>query len=497
MIRALRDLAPRARVRIAAMLVAFVIVLPACTTVPATGERAFTPFMSPEQERRVGEQEHQNVIDEFGVYDDPEIQRYVASIGQLLAATSEMPDLDWTVTVLDSEIVNAFALPGGYVYVTRGLMALAENEAQLAGVLGHEIGHVTARHPAQRYTSGVLTQVGVLAAGILGGSVLGTPAAGDVAGIVGQAYMASYSREQEYEADDLGIRYLARAGYAPEAMSEFLAKMEAEKELLARMRNQTPRGSSWFDTHPQTPQRVARAAGVAGQYQVRDPMRARDVYLDKIDGMLYGDSPEQGYVRDTLFAHPELGFRFEVPADFYLVNSPQRVTGYGPDDSMIVFDGASQRGGSARDYLTRVWARGIDLRDVERIDVNGMEAATGSARGTLRGGGTVDIRLVAIRWRDDTIYRFTFISPSNRTAARQEDFRRTTHSFRPLTDAERRDLRPLRLRIHTVQQGETVEGLARRMAGANFRLERFMVLNGLRQGDRLQPGQRVKLVAEG
>ncbi|MFZ9632780.1 MAG: M48 family metalloprotease, partial [Alphaproteobacteria bacterium] len=210
-----------------------------CSANPATGSRSFTAFMSPEEEARLGRQEHPKIVAQFGgEHGDQRLRAYVSRLGDALAARSEMPGLEWRFTILDSDVVNAFALPGGHVYATRALLALASSEAELAGVLGHEIGHVTARHTAQRYSSGVLAQAGTTAATILGGVFLGSAGAQLAQSTVGgtaQLALAGYSRDQEFEADTLGVRYLARGGYDTAAMASFLAKMQMESALQAEL----------------------------------------------------------------------------------------------------------------------------------------------------------------------------------------------------------------------------------------------------------------------
>jgi predicted Zn-dependent protease len=469
--------------------------LAGCAVNPATGARTFTGLMTTQDEIRIGQEQHPQIVKAFGgEYGSPELRRYVASIGELLARTVERPELDYTFTILDSDIVNAFALPGGYVYVSRGLLTLAGDEAELAAVLGHELGHITARHHAQR--AGQQLLAGVLVTGL--GVAVGGPAA-DLGNIVAAGVLSSYSRQHEHESDTLGIRYLSRVGYDPNAMADFLTKLRAESRLQAKILGRSPDDVDRFNylaTHPAPAERVQRASTIAAQTPVREPMRGRDIYLEKIDGMLYGDSPEQGFVRGLVFSHPKLRFTFEAPQGFRLVNTDQQVIGVGPDDSHFVFDRAPQPpAGSMRDYLTRVWAKGATLGNVETIRVNGLEAATGTARGSTNAGPR-DVRLVAIRVDAQTIYRFLFVTPTNVTARLSEPFRRTTHSFRMLSEAEAAQLKPLRVRVVQVSEGDTVASLAARMPFAEFRKERFRVLNGLDERDRLTVGQRVKIVTE-
>lgn len=468
-------------------------VLAGCTVNPATGERAFTAFMSPAQERQVGAEEHPRILEEMGgAYDDPELARYIDSIGQLLARTSEMPDLPFTFTVLNTDTINAFALPGGYVYVTRGLVALANNEAEIAGVLGHEIGHITGRHSAQRYSQAMAVGLG----SALLGAVLGV--GGDIAALGSQLYIQSFSREQEFEADVLGIRYLSRAGYHPQAMASFLGNMQRADELEARLEQRPPAGDqfSFMSTHPRTVDRVRQAMAAAAVDIPADPMIERDLFLRRLDGMTYGDDPSQGFVRGRSFAHPVLRIAFEVPRGFYLRNSQRQVTATGPDGALIVFDGARRASGQdMRAYLTQSWGAQLPLEGVEAINVNGLPGATAGAR-VQTNQGARDLRLVAIAVDAEQVYRFMFLTPTAATAGLSTGLRETTYSFRRLTPAQAAALQPLRLRIVTVRPGDTLQTMAARMAFDDDPLGRFLVLNGLDPGAALQPGQLVKIVTE-
>ncbi|MCH7544201.1 MAG: M48 family metalloprotease, partial [Proteobacteria bacterium] len=312
--------------------------------------------------------------------------------------------------------------------------------------------------------------------------------------------LRSYSRRHELENETLGIRYLRRAGYDPGAMAGFLANLEAHSILEARLAgNDTARaeGTNLLSTHPRTIERVRKAAQASANIAVKNPVVGRQAYLGRIDGMLFGADPAEGYIRGRLFAHPELGFRFTVPPGFRLVNTRARVIAHGPGKSVIIFDRAGKPvRGSLVGYLRRVWARGVALQDVEPLTVNGMGAATGRVRLDTR-RGPIDARLLAIRYDADKIYRFVFITPAALTRKLAVGLRRTTYSFRRLDVAEARRLRPRRLRIHRVEPGETADGLARRMPFAEFRRQRFEVLNGLSPGAKLTPGRLIKIVSEG
>ena len=468
----------------------------ACTTNPATGESNFTPFMSPAQESAIGREEHPKVIAEFGVYQEmPELNAYVAEIALRLHGASEMANQPFTFTLLDSDMVNAFAIPGGYVYVTRGLMALANNEAELAGVIGHEIGHVTARHSAQRSTQQVFAGLGAAALGI----ALQDQAIADLANMGAMAWVQGYSRQQELESDQLGIRYLARAGYDPVAMSTFLQQLGRETALAQKLmfqEGEADPADNWFSTHPRTEDRVAAAAQTA-RASVSNPRIARDEYLRHLDGMIYGDSPAQGYVRGRTFSHPVLKLTFQVPEGFRMINGTDQLIALNEQGAAIRFDAdQAAQGQSMTNYLVNTWLQGQQPDGLERIDVNGMEGATGSLRRQGQ-NGVVDLRLVAVRWDSQTVYRFIFVTPGNLTASLSEPFRRTTYSLRRLSNSEAAALRPLRVRIIEVRAGDTIASLSQRMAFDELQRERFMVLNGLESDRDLQPGMLVKIVVEG
>jgi predicted Zn-dependent protease len=469
--------------------------LAACETAPGTGRTIFTGGMSAADESRLGYQEHQKILPQFGgAYADPAFTGYIASIGNLLARTSETPDTKFTFTVLDTPIVNAFALPGGYVYVTRGLLALADNEAEVAGVLAHEIGHVTARHSAERYGQTVAANVLGLGLGLLLGSGPATDLYGAVAGVA----LRSYSREQEYESDLLGVRYMARAGYDPGAMASFLRRLQAHSRFQSELRGEADKADQFdiLQTHPRTADRIARAIQEAGAKTVADPMTARDLYLDRIDGLLYGDNPSQGLVRGRRFLHPGLRFAFEVPQGYRLFNGASRVTARGPEGATIAFERAKGAApGSMTAYLTRVWAKGVALDGVESLTVNGMAAATGHARGHGQ-GGPIELRLVAFRSDPRTIYHMIFVTPLRRADALSRGLRETTYSFRRLSADEAARIKPLRLRIHRTATGETAARIAAAMPFEDHRLRRFLVLNGLARDQSFPAGQRLKTVVE-
>ena len=469
---------------------------------PSSSPRTSAARSSSDQ--RQGDEAHPQILARFGgAYDNPRLQAYVNDLGYRIAQVSEQPNARWTFTVLDSPTVNAFAVPGGYVYVTRGLVALAGDEAQLAGVIGHEIGHVTAGHSSLRRKRGTTAGLGLLA-GAIGLAVLGVD--GSVAkGLldVGQqaagGYLASYSRGDELDADNLGIRYLAQAGYDPFAQAEFLERLGASSDLQARIAGgqYDPNRVDFFASHPANAPRTRQAIQVAqqsGWVAQSGGARNEDAFLRAIDGMVYGDSAAQGFVDGRTFSHPKLRFTFTAPPRFTITNSSRAVVASGPNQARFIMDGGSDRnGGSLSDYIARVWVPGIAKSnrvgrlqgpDTERI--NGLEAASAILPVQIK-GRNFDALLVAYRL-DGSLYRITALAPQGSgLLASMED---AAWSFRRLSSREASRLREKRIDI--VRARGSAENMARQMNFDNYRVERFQVLNGLRPGER--PQGQVKII---
>jgi predicted Zn-dependent protease len=479
---------------LAASMSAAALSLSGCETNTATGRQIFTMGSTVEDDQKIGAREHPKIIQEFGgVYDDPNVTAYVAIIGARMAAASELPNIPWRFTVLNSEDLNAFALPGGYVYITRGLLALAANEAEVAGVLAHEIGHVTARHSAERQGDATVAGLSAAVAGLLLGE-----AGGQIASTVGSGYIQHYSQSQEFEADTLGVRYLSRTGYQIGAMADFLVKMRDYSALQNKIAGRPASAvdqADFFASHPRTLDRVQKAAAEAGRQAGSGTTLNRETYLQTIHGMTFGDDPSQGVIRGRTFIHPKLMFRFEAPDGFRLINQPDAVLAIGPNNAMAKFDMASAQSGTAADFLRRTYGQKASLQNLERIEVNGMEGATATARGRTS-AGDADIRLIAIKSGDNRMYQFTFATPTNVTARLAEPLRRMTYSLRAISAQEAAAIKPWRIQVQRVAAGDTVASLSGRMAMADYKEDWFRTLNGLKPGDQVQAGQMVKIVAE-
>jgi predicted Zn-dependent protease len=480
-----------------------VAMLSGCTTAtsPATG-RSFSTSVTPQQEAKIGQEEHPKILAEFGgAYGEkPELTKYVSSIGDFVSATAERKDVTYTFTVLNTPDVNAFAVPGGYIYITRGLLTLASNEAEVAGVLGHEIGHINARHTAERMGQQQNAQLEVLGATLLGAILGGNAGASALGGAVQQhaeVQLASYSQQQDFEADSLGVRYLKRATYDPQAMAEFLGSLRAESQLEAKLAGKDPAivdANNMMASHPRTVDRVQKAIAEAGP---ADPnaMLEPGIYLQKIDGMMFGDDPKEGVIDGRKFIHPGLHFSFVVPQGFHLVNSSSQVQAGGPKGAVMAFELADpQPKGELTDYIASGQvAKNVTFKGIQALRINGMEAATGTTRVNLKEGET-DARVVLVKHPEGTVYQFLFLTDPGVTAKYDGAFVATAQSFQQIAASEGSRYRQQRIHIVKVKSGDTVATLSSRMVMSDGKEDWFRVLNELKPGEELQPGRLVKIV---
>jgi predicted Zn-dependent protease len=480
-----------------ATLCLYALLAASCSTNPATGRSSFTGLMTTADEVKIGREQNLQLLEAFGgVYDDPALAAYVTRIGNTLASKAERSDITYTFTVLNSPIVNALALPGGYIYISRGLLALAGNEAELAGVLGHEIGHVTARHHAQRQSSQRAAGAASLGVAILG-AIAGVPLAGPTQ-MLAASFLAGYTRDQEYEADLLGIRYMNAAGYDPRAMATFLAKLNGWTTLEETILGSDSKDRlDYLATHPNTEDRVRQALSAAGLTPTATaPMIGIDPYLDRINGMLYGEPIASGVIRGRNFLHPDLRVRFEVPPDYELFDSSQAVYAVGPSNSQIVFSGAQVPAGISMLEYVRQGAKKMGLSEATATKVGSFEAAT--AWGWVpTNRGQMDFRIVVFRVDREHAYGFRFVLPRGSMGAMLSAIEQTTlSSFAILTPKEAAQIKPQKIRVISTVKGDTVEKLASRMDFETLVLQRFQVLNGLTFSGKLKAGTRVKIVTE-
>jgi predicted Zn-dependent protease len=473
-----------------ALLFLGLLTLTGCTTSPTSGHTIFTGLVSEQQENEIGYAAHADTLKQFhGVNDNTKLNEFVAMIGTRLVPYAERKDVHWTFTVLNDDMVNAFASPGGYIYVTRGLLNLAQDESQVAGVLAHEMGHINARHSAQQMSQGILANIGLQALGMATGS----SAATQLGSVGAQGLIMSYSRDHEYEADALSIRYLAKAGYDPYATAKFLTILNQSMQLEAQMAgSKNAQQPGFFDSHPMTPDRVARAQALADQEQ-KNPNATfdREGYLRAIDGTVYGDAADAGFVRGNEYIHPGLQIRFAVPMGFHIKNTTKQVLAEDNNGAAIVFDMGKAATNDPAAYLTGTWALGANLTGQQRITVNSMAAATAASQVSTSKGAR-DAQLVAIDAGNGTFYRLTFLAPVGGLKSYSTVFRQATYSF--AHDVSIKAISPNRVRMMTVRAGDTVPSLANQMSVQDYKVERFCLLNNVSPTTRLSPGTQVKTV---
>lgn len=431
--------------------------------------------------------QHPKILATYGgEYSDPKLERMIARvIGRLTTATDD-PNQTFQVTILNSPNVNAFALPGGYVYVTRGLLALASDSAELAAVVAHEMAHVTAKHGVARQKK----EADANLASRVVSEVLQNEEEGKQALIKGKLSLAQFSRNQELGADAIGIKALGRSGYDPFAAARFLQSLGAYTDFRAANTSEDM-SLDFLATHPAAPQRVElakRHARLFGAPGIGETDRA--AYQAGIDGLLFGDSPKEGYARGREFVHPGLGIKFSVPAGYTIENNKDAVLAAGPNEFAIRFDGVEVPAGMAlTDYVKSGWVAGLIEASIIPTKINGIEAAMASAQAERWQFHITVIRV------NDRVYRFLTAAPS--TALGVADVAgQVTSTFTVLSDAERRSIRPTRVRIITVSASDTVGSLAASMVGTDRPQELFRLLNGLSVGQSLSVGQQVKIITD-
>lgn len=435
------------------------------------------------------QREHQRILAAYGgEYEDARLQALLGQTVDRLVAASERPDLRYHITILNSPSVNAFALPSGELYITRGLVALANDTSELASVLSHEMAHVIARHAAIRENQA--RQVALIDSVV--NKVLSDPETGALALAKSKIALASFSRSQEFEADGIGVGISARAGFDPYGAERFLVSMGRHSELKPPSTGTELLTLDFLSSHPSTPDRVKNAVTHARQHSAPGAGEKEKIdYLGAVDGLVFGEDPSEGFVRGRRYLHPKLGFTFIAPEGFSLDNTAQAVLGIkeGGGQALrldVVRVPAEQ---SLNDYLASGWIENIDKSSVQAVTINGFPAATAVAK-----GDQWTFRLYAVRFGSE-VYRFVFAS-KNKSAESDRAFRDSIGSFRRMTLTEIGDAKPLRIKVVTVTPSDTPERLAARMAIVDRPLRRFLVLNGLAPGQRLTPGDQVKIVVE-
>jgi predicted Zn-dependent protease len=446
------------------------------------------------------QREHAAIVQELGGAETGPRAAYVEEVGRRVGAYSGIasPGQALHYTLLNSAAENAMSVPGGYVYVTRQLLTVMNDEAQLAFALGHETGHIAANHAHIREQYAQRGNIfGVL--GQIVGAVFGVSGIGNILSQQAALRTLSFSREQEYEADALGLRYITAAGYDPEGGPGILAQLARSTALEARVQGKTNRQTpEWASTHPLSQNRAQRALQLAqATGRLGKGMRNRETFLAQLQGVYVDDDPAQGVIDGPTFTHPDLRIQFTVPQGYLMDNGTSAVTIAG-SAGKAQFSGG-RYDGSLDQYIFRVFqelTRGqmqLQIPPPQRTVINGMPAAVTTSR-VQTSSGVLDVSVVAYQWDARRIYHFVMLTPGGYGIG---PFASMVNSLRRITPAEAAAIRPRVIEVVTVRPGDSVQSLSSRMAYRDFKFDRFLALNGLDANSRLVPGQKVKLVVYG
>jgi predicted Zn-dependent protease len=456
-----------------------------CATNPATGEREIS-LIGEGQEIEMGRQADQQIAASLGLYGDADLQAYVQALGERLAAASERPDLPWTFRVVDDPTVNAFALPGGFIYVTRGIMAHLRSEAELAGVLGHEIGHVTARHTVSQMSRAQLTQLGV------GLGMIFVPELrpfGDLASTGMQLLFLKYGRDDEREADGLGVRYMTRISYDAGELGDVMLMLERASE----MEGNSGRVPEWLSTHPDPGNRATQiAAMVEESGPTANAIVRRDEYLRRLDGIVFGPNPREGIFEENVFRHPDLAFRYTFPRGWATANTKQAVQAMSPEQDAALQITLAQ--GSPSQALDAFASQGVQLGRTSQQSVHGLPAVLAEFRATTEQGAFVG-NVLFVSHGGNT-YQVLGYAPEARWSRNAAAIQQSLGSFQRETAAAILGMQPDRLDIVRVGSTLSFDAFLRRYP-SKASPEVVALINGFSAGGTVQPGTLAKRVVAG
>ncbi len=470
------------------------LTLAGCATNPVSGKSNFVTI-SEDQEIEIGRKNHPEIIKEFGKYENAALQDYVQSVGAQLAAKSHRPNLIYRFTVLDSPVVNAFALPGGYIYITRGLMSYLNSEAELAAVLGHEIGHVTARHGVRQQSASQAAQFGYAIGALLLPS-LRSKAGQQAFNMLGGALLSGYGRDHELESDRLGAQYLARSSYDPQAMIEVIGVLK-DQEIFAQAQakelGQKPQGyHGVFASHPDNDTRLQQVVGEAEKLRIAGENKiGRDAYLQQIDGMVFGDSEAQGIRSGRHFYHGPMGFALDFPERWQIQNKPTKLVGVAPGGSAYIeirVDDINRKVSPEEFMRTRLK---IDrLHDGERLNNHGLKGYTGVAK-TQDGR---PVRISVVYFRDQAFMFFGAVKDPQKFRQYDAAFVETAKSLHTLLSSEQHLAKAKRINIVQVGRGDSYSVWAGKSQISNSPLQQLRLLNDDYPGGQLELGQYAKQI---
>jgi predicted Zn-dependent protease len=453
--------------------------------------------MSEEEEVKLGAKEHRKIVARYGVYRDKDLQDYITLVGERVAKQSSRPDLEYHFTVLNDEIINAFALPGGYVYVTRGMLTHMNSESELAAVLGHEVAHITEKHALRSQTRAKLmdiaSKIGAVASGAIGAYEIGSLFSG--------VLQKGYSREFELEADKVGAEFMAKAGYSPEAMLKTIEILKAKDRIeieQARLEKRKPNVYHGFlSTHPDHDTRYGEAVRASIHLlEDYDEFIRADEFLEKLNGLTYGDARQTGVVRKSTFFHPKLGIKMTFPAEWKIQTSKKGIQAVSrvSDAIFALNTGRMKRGMPAREYLEQVI--GLDIREGRDVTIGNFTGFLGIANRADSPFGPRPTRVAILEDKKKRLlYILTGVGKHDlRNIANDREFISTIFSFDSMDKEDRKIAKVPKLQIVRAEEGTTMESLAGESPLTNYALDKLRVMNGLYPSGQPEPGQLIKIV---
>ena len=476
------------------LIASLIFLVPSCAINPVTGKKQIM-FVSEEQEIAMGAQYHPSVVSTFGIYDSPAIQKFIEEKGTEMGKISHRPNLKYHFTILDSPVVNAFAVPGGYLYVTRGILAQFNSEAELIGVLGHEMGHVTARHSAQQQTNQTIGQA-VLLGGMLASKEIYKLADEAMAGM--QLLFMSFSRENERESDRLGVEYATKIGYDAHKMADFFQVLE--KMSMGSEQAGVP---TFFSTHPNPEDRFNSVHRISDEWQAKYPGKSFIVdtndYLSMIDGIVYGEDPRQGFVENNTFYHPELKFKFAFPSGWKLVNAPTQVQMAAPDQKagiIFMLSDESTPAAASQKAISDLKLSIIESKDV-KVNGNNAVAVISQQASQSQSGQQQVIKLCSyFIQKDGKVYTFHGIASDTDFNQFLPSFQSTMTGFANLTEASKLNVKPDRIRIKTVQKTSTLADAFAYFKVPKEQYKELALLNNMELNQQLTRGKLIKVISQ-
>lgn len=470
------------------LLTITILFLTACATNPVTGKKQVV-LMSEENEIQMGKEADPQIIAQFGLYPDSVLQNFITEKGKKMGTVSHRPNLGYTFRVLDSDVLNAFAVPGGYVYFTRGIMAYFNNEAEFAGVLGHEIGHITARHSVVQQRNAILGQLGIIA-----GMVISSEFAqfGEAASQGLGLLFLKFGRDAEKQSDKLGVEYSSKIGYDAQQMADFFNTLERKQ-----VQSNDARLPDFLSTHPNPGDRYIDVSNLAKEWKEKlkltSPVINRNAYLKKIDGIIYGEDPKQGFVENNVFYHPVLKFQFPIPKDWVYQNSPDKFQ-MAPKDGKALMMLTLATGKTLQEAANLVLQQyKLTLVETRETTVNGLKAIAMIAEQKTE--QQIIRTLSYIIQYGELFYHMIGVSDINSFNTNSTIFTGSMQSFKTLTNPEKLNRKPQRVHIKTVAQNSTLDQSLRSFNVLQTKLEEHAILNGMKLTDQLTKGTMIKIIS--